>query len=260
MDALGWLKLQLEWGADEALDDGPADRRTVNATATPGVLPAPATPFALAKPPLAPVRTGTAAAAQAQSLAAAAQTLDQLRDALAGFDGCALRATATNLVFGEGDPSTGLVLLADVPGPAEDRAGVPFAGAAALFLDKMLASIGLERSAFYAASLLPWRPPGDRKPTEGEIQLCLPFLLRHLELLAPRRVLLFGNLAARTLLPGDGRRARAVWLEMPLSDQRPAVQTLVFPSILHIQSTPAAKREAWANLLRFRRVLGVDHG
>ncbi len=259
MDALGWLRLQLEWGADEALDDGPVDRRGHSASVTAGMPPTLALPPVTALPAIAPVRTGTAATAQAQSLAAAAQTLAQLHDAMAGFDGCALRATATNLVFGDGDPSTGLVLLADVPGPAEDRAGVPFAGASALFLDKMLASIGLERSAFYAASLLPWRPPGDRKPAEAEVQLCLPFLLRHLELLAPRRVLLFGNLAARTLLPGDGRRARTAWLELPLSDNGPVVQTLVFPSVLHIQSTPAAKREAWANLLRLRHALHANH-
>ena len=257
MDALGWLRLQLEWGADEALDDSPVDRRSRTGPVLAMEPPAASLPRA-ASAPLAAARTGSAAVAQAQSLASEAQTLAALRETLANFDDCALRATATNLVFGEGNPSAGLVLLADVPGPAEDRAGVPFAGAAAVFLDKMLASIGLERCACYAASLLPWRPPGDRKPAEAEIQLCLPFLLRHLELVAPRRILLFGNLAARTLLPGDRRRSRTTWQELALPGSGFAVPTLVFPSVTHIQSTPAAKREAWANLLRLRHAIDAD--
>ncbi len=249
MDELGWLRLQLEWGADEALDEQPVDRRHVPAPPPPVTRLAP-----LAAPPVA-VAMGAGALSRAQALAAGAPTIAALRDALAGFDGCALRATATSLVFSDGDPASRLVLLADVPGPAEDRAGVPFAGPAAAFLDRMLAAAGLDRAAFLATSLLPWRPPGDRKPAEMEIQLCLPFALRHLALLAPRRLLLFGSLAARALLPGDGRRARAGWQDLAITGLAAPVPTLVFPSVLHIQATPAAKRDAWANLLRLRRAM-----
>lgn len=250
MDDLGWLRLQMEWGADEALDDRPLDRRNRPA---PVVLPTPATPAPLRPAPGLP--TGSGAIGRAQALAQAAESPAALREALAGFDGCALRATATNLVFSDGDPASRIVLLAEVPGAAEDRAGLPFAGPAATFLDTMLASVGLDRAGFLATSLLPWRPPGDRKPADAEIQLCLPFLYRHLQLLAPRAVLIFGGLAAKTLLPGDGRKARSTWQDLVAPGLAAGVRCLVFPSVLHIQATPACKREAWAHLLRLKRLL-----
>ena len=262
MDALGWLKLQLEWGADEALDEQPVDRR-VAAASGPAPAPGPAlksVPARAAAPPPIAVLTGAGALARAQALAAGAQTPAELRTALAGFDGCGLRATATNLVFSDGDPASRLVLLADVPGAAEDRAGVPFAGPGALFLDRMLASIGLQRAALLATSMLPWRPPGDRKPAEAEIQVCLPFLLRHLELLAPERILIFGGLAARVLLPGEPRRARSGWQALPVPGLAEPIPALAFPSVLHIQTTGVAKREAWGNLLRLERALASRTG
>lgn len=249
MDPLSWLRLQLEWGVDEALANEPVDRRSPRA-ALPDMAER-----ALLRPPAPAALPPIGAVPRAQALAAGARTVTELREALAGFDGCGLRATATNLVFSDGDPAASVMLIADVPGPAEDRAGLPFAGAAAAFLDRMLASAGLDRAAMLATSLLPWRPPGDRKPAETEVQLCLPFLLRHIELAAPARILLFGNLAARTLLPADTRRSRVGWQEIAGVDGAAKVACLAFPSVLHIQATLAAKRDAWANLLRLRRAM-----
>lgn len=247
MNDLAWLTLQLEWGADEALADLPVDRRIVR-------------PVAAAAPAVVTVTAsiGPAGVAQAQALAQAAGDVTALKAALASFDGCALRATATNLVFAGGDPESRLVLIADVPGAAEDRAGIPFAGPAGLFLDRMFLSAGLDRAGWCATSLLPWRPPGDRKPTELEIQLCLPFLHRHLQLLRPTRVVLLGGLAARSLLPG-GRRARSVWHDLVVPGLPSPVPTLALPSPAHIQATPPAKRDAWATLLRLRRGLDMDN-
>jgi uracil-DNA glycosylase family 4 len=253
MDDLGWLRLQLEWGADEALAEQPIDRRHAPVP----VLPPPARLSPAPPPQALPIAGG--ALARAQALAASAHTPAALRDALSGFDGCALRTTATSLVFSEGDPAARLVLIADVPGPAEDRSGHPFAGPAAQFLDRMFASAGLDRSATLAMSLLPWRPPGDRKPADSEIQLCLPFLLRHLQLVAPRRVVVFGAVAARTLFAGEARRLRTGWQSLSVPGLNEAFPTLVCSSVLHIQSTPAAKRDAWANLVRLRRTLDADH-
>jgi DNA polymerase len=260
MDDLAWLRLQVEWGADESLDDQPVDRRRAvtpesRADPTPPS-PAPAAYVLRAPTPAAPTAPG--GVVRAQALADAAGTIAELRDALAGFDDCALRATATHLIFSDGDPASGLVLIADVPGAAEDRAGRPFAGPAGLFLDRMFTSAGLDRAAALSTSLLPWRPPGDRKPTEAEVQLCLPFLLRHLALLKPRRVVLLGGLAARTLLPGSGRRARGVWHDLAVPSLAAPVPSLALPSPAHIQATPAAKRDSWADLLRLRRALETD--
>ncbi len=249
LDDLAWLRLQLEWGADEALDDGPVDRRSVPAAAVAEAAPAAAVPL---------VPVGLAGVGQAQALADAAASVAALQAALAGFEGCALRATATNLVFADGDPDSRMVLVGDVPGAAEDRAGRPFAGPAGLFLDRMFASAGLDRARWRSISLLPWRPPGDRKPTDREIQLCLPFLWRHLALLQPRRVVVMGGLAARSLLPGGGRRPRGVWHDLAIPGLPGTVPTLALPTPAHIQATPMAKRDAWADLLRLRRLLDAE--
>ena len=257
MDDLGWLRLQWEWGADEALDEQPVDRRAALAASPvpPPVAHRPAAVMAARPPEAPPTPAVPGPQARAQALAAAAPTQAALREALAGFDGCVLRATATNLVFSDGDLASRVVLVADVPGAAEDRAGLPFAGEAALFLDKMFDSAGLDRRSFLATSLLPWRPPGDRKPADAEIQMCLPFLQRHLTLAAPRFVLIFGALASKTLLPGDGRRVRASLQALSVEGLASPVPCLVFPAVLHIRTTPACKREAWGHLLQLRRAL-----
>ena len=254
MDDLAWLTLQLEWGADEALEGEPVDRRATSPAASAPIQPR---PVVVARAAPAPV-IGLAGVAHAQALAQAALDLPALRAALEGFEECALRATATNLVFAKGNPAARLVLVADIPGAAEDRAGIPFAGPAGLFLDRMFASAGLDRAETYATSLLPWRPPGDRKPTEMEVQLCLPFLYRHLQLVGPRRLILLGGLAARTFLPVTGRRARGAWHELPIPGLADLVPTLVLPTAAHIQATPACKRDVWADLLRLRRILDTE--
>ena len=258
MDELAWLRLQVEWGADEALADQPLDRRSA-----PAPRPAPATRPAMelsagataGHVPSAPPACIGNAVAQAQALAAAASSPEALEAALAGFTGCSLRTTATRLVFRDGAGTTGLVLIADVPGADEDRAGLPFAGSAATLLDSMLASAGLDRATSLCTSLLPWRPPGGRPPTEQEVQTCLPFLHRHLALVQPRYGLLIGGLAARTLLPAVGRRPRAGWQSMAIPGLSDPMPTLALPSLAHIGATPAAKRDAWADLLRLRHAM-----
>ena len=246
MDVLAVLSLQIEWGADEALADRPLDRRVIRPVAPPPAPRAIAPPTAAGSPPLA----------RAQALASAAMDLAALRQALAAFDGCGLRNTATNLIFGQGDPAAPVTLVADVPGAAEDRAGTPFAGPGGVFLDRMLASIGLDRGGVYACSMLPWRPPGDRKPAEAEIQLCLPFFWRHLALVRPQHVVLMGALAGRTLLPGAGsRRLQGRWHSLAIPGLTDPVPALALGSPAAIQAAPLAKRDAWADLLRLRRAL-----
>jgi DNA polymerase len=258
-DLLAALKLQLDWGVDETLSDTPIDRR-VRAPAQ-AEAPAPAQEQAVAAsipraatPPPA-VMSGTAAD-RARAVAAEARTVAELQAALAAFDGCALRDTAAHTVFAEGDPSTGTLLIGDVAGADEDRGGRVFAGADGAFLDRMLASIGLDRTRVHCAMLVPWRPPGGRVPSEREIATCLPFLCRYIALTKPARILLLGALSARALLGRPDRRRDAVaWREATVDGMAAPVRALAIETPARIMQSANAKRAAWAALRLLRRDL-----
>ena len=196
---------------------------------------------------------GCAAAAQAADLAAAAGSLDALREAMAGFEGSPLRETATNLVFADGVPGSGLMFIGEAPGSDEDRLGRPFVGVSGRLLDRMLASIGLGRERdFYVANILPFRPPGNRTPTDAEIALFLPFVLRHVELASPRLLVLLGGTAAKALLRSrEGiTRLRGRWHEVaPRGGGAAALPALATLHPAYLLRNPVAKREAWADLL-----------
>jgi uracil-DNA glycosylase len=202
----------------------------------------------------------TTPAERALQAAVGAATLEALRAAIAEFDGCALRNTASHLVFAEGDPSAGLLLIGDAPGADDDRSGTPFAGAAGAYLDRMLASIGLERGKLLLTPLIPWRPPGDRPPNAGELALCLPFLHRLIALAAPQRLVLCGALAARTLLvqSGSRRRTRGAWQEVAVPGVSATLPALPTFSPVELMRTPADRRAAWADLRLLRRTLDED--
>jgi uracil-DNA glycosylase family 4 len=256
MDALAALSLQIEWGADEALDDAPLDRTRPAAPAAPAAraaaLPVPPPSY---NQPAAVIHTTPAA--RAKVLAEAAPTLAALRDAVAGFTACPLAATATNLVFADGNPEAGIVLVGETPGPEEDMSGRPLDGKAGALLDRMLASIGLDRGSVLITSLIPWRPPGGRQPTQAEIAMCLPFLLRHLALLRPRVVVTLGGLPAQMLTGSQAtiRKLRGNWQSIQLTgvDHEVKLLPMIHPAMLI--RMPAAKREAWHDLLALQRVL-----
>jgi DNA polymerase len=248
MDAHAALALQIAWGADEALQDAPIDRTSPPVpTAVPAPIPA-APP--MAAPRLTPVL-------RARQAAEAAATTDALRQALAAFTECPLAVTATNLVFADGNPRAGLVLVDETPGPEEDLAGRPLCGPAGLFLDRMLASIGLDRSRLLITSLIPWRPPGGRPPTEGEIAMCLPFLRRHLVLLRPRIVVTLGALPTKLLTGEDApiRKQRGKWHGLQLDGDAGEVKLLPMLHPAALLRTPAAKKEAWADLIALQTAL-----
>jgi len=269
---LAALRLQLEWGADEALEEVPANRiaaaapdpdsaqRRSSAGAADSVAP-PRLPTPLAAAATAPPRAAPPAAARAAEAAAAASTLEELRAAIAGFTGSPLRETATNLVFADGVPESGLMFIGEAPGAEEDRLGRPFVGQSGRLLDRMLASIGLDRTRnFYITNILPWRPPGNRTPTDGEITLFLPFVLRHIALVRPRHLVLLGGVAAKALLRSrEGiTRLRGRWHEVPVEELGRPVPALATLHPAYLLRNPAAKREAWADLLLLRRRLDAE--
>jgi len=253
MDVLDALRLQLEWGADEALLDAPQNRfaavKPVPEAAPPSPAPRPSRTISAALP---------AGPADAERLAEGCATLAALRAALAGFSGCGLRDTATNLVFGDGPEDARLMVIGDAPGADEDRSGRPFCGPAGMLLDKMLASAGFARADFRVATLVPWRPPGDRDPTDSEIALCLPFLRRQVALVRPACVLLLGGTAAKALLPGylgkaGIRKLRGQWQSLVIPGLDRSIDCLPTYHPAYLQRMPSAKREAWHDLIALRQ-------
>lgn len=275
LDALSLLRLQVEWGADEALEPAPLDRlhRPAAEPARPSASPAasaatspPAAAVATLPPPAAaaPRQAARGQAAEARALAMGCADIASLRAAIAGFDGCSLRDTATHLVFAEGDANSGLVIVGEVPDAEEDRAGHPFAGQPGVLLDRMLESVGLDRTRLLLVPLIPWRPPGNRPPTELELATCLPFLERLLELARPARLLLMGSRPVK-LLAGGNIRAKAGWqaVRLPGAKAGAEADATTLPALAmrhpsYLLSHPAAKRDAWASLLLLRRTLDED--
>jgi DNA polymerase len=260
MELLEILRLQLEWGADEALLDAPQNRF---AAPKPKSAPPAASPPApaLANPlPRTTIPGLPAGPAEAETFANACNTLDELRAALAAFTGCALRDTATQLVFADGAAHTNLMLIGEAPGGDEDRIGRPFVGAAGQLLDKMLASINLDRTQLRIVNVVPWRPPGNRAPTESEIAVCLPFLHRHIALIRPAGLVLLGAVAAKALLPpplrNSGiRRLRGQWQTLEIPGLAHSIACLPTYHPAYLLRTPAAKRESWHDLIALRQWL-----
>ncbi|MEL7132035.1 MAG: uracil-DNA glycosylase [Pseudomonadota bacterium] len=238
--ALAALAWQIELGADECIADAPLDRYNVPATvpkAEKPTMPTGTVPRA-GQAEIDPVRI-------AQEAAHAAQDLDGLRAALAGYDHCELKRGARNLVFSDGAAGARVMIVGEAPGRDEDMQGKPFVGRAGQLLDKMLAAINLSRAAsVYITNVLPWRPPQNRDPKPEEIAMMQPFLYRHIELANPDVLVVVGNHACQALLGKRGiTRLRGDWTE---ARGRPALP-MFHPA--YLLRNPAAKREAWADLL-----------
>ena len=242
------LEWQLELGADEAIQDTPVNRYALDA--------------APARPPAAPAVTPAAAPAEmdavavAAAAARAAASLDDLAAALQGFELCDLKKGAKNLVFSDGSPGARVMVIGEGPGRQEDDGGRPFIGQAGQLLDRMLAAIGLDRRAsdpargVYITNVVPWRPPANRAPDPDEIAVMLPFLERHIALANPDVIILMGNTPCQALLGEAGiTRLRGTWAEVLA---RPALP-MFHPAYLLRQ--PAAKRDAWADLLALKHKL-----
>jgi DNA polymerase len=260
-DTLSTLNWLVEAGADEAVAEQPINRLTAKATVAP--LQAPLQPSAAPRPaparaPAAAARTTAAeidgdAIATAQAAAAAARTLPELRAALEAFEGCALKRTATNTVFADGVAEGRVMLIGEAPGRDEDRVGKPFVGRAGQLLDKMLASIGLDRRTnAYITNVINWRPPDNRDPTPEEAAACLPFLRRHIELAEPQVIILLGAVAARHVVGiTDGiMKLRGRWLEYRVGDRMVPLMPTLHPAYLLRQ--PAHKKLAWRDLQAVR--------
>jgi uracil-DNA glycosylase len=249
-----WLDWYRDMGADEAIGDHPRDRFAPLAPASPAVPPLP--PRRAMEPPPALALAPAAAEQSAREIAAACASLPELEAALAAFDGCALKETAISLCFADGSAAAEVMLIGEAPGGEEDRRGKPFVGPSGQLLDRMLATIGLDRSSVWITNLIFWRPPGNRAPTSAEIATCLPFLERQIELLRPKVIVFLGGAAARALLGlQEGvTRLRGRKLAYPLPDGG-SIPVLITFHPAYLLRQPAQKRLAWRDLLQLQRLL-----
>jgi DNA polymerase len=242
--ALAALAWQVEAGVDEVIGNDPVNRYDLAAETRK------AAPMPVAVDPVAAIDAAVDPVAAARAAALAAGTPAELRAAIAAYPHCDLKKGARNTVFADGNPAARVLVLGEAPGAEEDREGRPFVGRAGQLLDRMFAAIGLSRtspdaqSALYITNVMPWRPPGNRDPEPAEIAMMLPFVERHIALADPEVVVVMGNTPLFALTGARGiLRARGNWVQALGKPLLP----MTHPA--YLLRTPAAKREAWADLL-----------
>lgn len=258
------LAFYLEAGVDCALGDEPINRlEEVDA------VPAPAAPRPVAAlnplrppPPAMPAVPRSeitvapdAAIASAREAARTAPTLEALRELLQTFDGCALKHTATKLVFADGNPHARVMFVGEAPGRDEDIEGLPFVGRSGKLLDRMITAIGLDRSKAYIANVIPWRPPGNRTPTPQETQICLPFIQRQIELVNPDVLVTLGNPSTQALLgTREGiMRTRGKWLDYDTGTRTIRAIATFHPA--YLLRSPSYKKMTWLDLRAIAKAL-----
>ena len=266
------LAFYAEAGVDAALTDAPVDRFADRDRAMEAVADAPAA-VAAAGPPAVAVRAPVAGAGDrpAEALAAppppeaavmaareaarSAATLEELRAILAGFEGCALKITAKQLVFADGNPAARVMFVGEAPGREEDLEGLPFVGRSGQLLDRMMAAIKLDRRAAYVANIIPWRPPGNRTPTPQEAAICLPFIRRQIELADPDILVCLGGPAGLALLPvKEGiLKFRGRWFDFDTGRRTIRATATLHPA--YLLRTPLQKRLAWRDMLAIKKAL-----
>jgi uracil-DNA glycosylase family 4 len=199
-----------------------------------------------------PITTPKGSASPLVHPATMCQSLEELKQAMTDFELCDLKKTATNLVFSDGNPKASIMVIGEAPGADEDRLGKPFVGLSGQLLDRMFASIGLNRDSLYITNILPWRPPANRTPTSQEVALFRPFVLKHVELINPRLLLFVGGVSAKTMLDTqDGilkLRAKPLFYETPT--QKTPAYALFHPA--YLLRSPSQKAQAWKDLLGVR--------
>ncbi|MFG1243287.1 uracil-DNA glycosylase [Xanthobacter sp. V7C-4] len=288
------LAFYLEAGVDVAVGEAPVDRFAESAaeqarsrTQRPPTVPAPDMPppptaarpqtSARPAPPAAPApRSGTlsASAAGASALvtqppdeavmsareaARNAESLDALRAILDGFEGCALKRTATRLVFADGNPKAKVMFVGEAPGRDEDQQGLPFVGRSGRLLDLMMAAIGLDRTSAYIANVIPWRPPGNRTPTPQETAVCLPFIKRQIELADPDILVCLGGPSAQALLATTEGITRLRGRFMDYESGTRTIRAIATFHPAYLLRTPLGKRLAWRDMLAVEAALANGH-
>ena len=179
-------------------------------------------------------------------------TLEELKHKMSTFQGCQLYKNATNMVFSDGNPKSKIMLIGEAPGHDEDLQAKPFVGRSGKLLDKMLEAIDLNREKVYIANIIPWRPPANRRPTEDEINSCLPFILKHIEIIKPSALMLLGSTATFAILRNkEGiSKIRGKWVDLKINQMTIPTMPTFHPAFLLRQ--PGQKKHVWTDLQSLR--------
>ncbi|MDA9498308.1 uracil-DNA glycosylase [Bradyrhizobium sp. CCBAU 11357] len=254
------LAFYLEAGVDCALAEEPIDRlaEIVTPPPSPRAAPQAEAPRPVAAPAVMRGEAAPApevAIASAREAARTAPTLEALRELMQNFEGCALKHTATRLVFADGNPQARIMFVGEAPGRDEDIEGLPFVGRSGKLLDLMIGAIGLNRTTAYIANVIPWRPPGNRTPTPQETQICLPFIQRQIEVVNPDVLVTLGNPSTQTLLgTREGiMRTRGRWFDYDTGQRLIRALPTFHPA--YLLRSPAYKRLAWQDLRSIAKAL-----
>lgn len=254
----GTLEFYIAAGVDETCGDGvltlsdrdkilPQTKENISGTA--------------ARPATSALALSSAAAVKnADDICRGVGSIDELRQIVENFDGCSLKYNAKHTVIGDGNPAADVMFIGEAPGAEEDMVGKAFVGRSGQLLDKMLAAVGLDRSQCYICNILPWRPPGNRSPSDAEIAVCLPFLKKQIELVKPEYIFLLGAVAANSLLGcSEGiSHLRGRWMEYEATDGR-KIKVLAGYHPAYLLRTPAQKAKAWADFLRLKKKLNENN-
>lgn len=261
-EIIDMLRQHVEAGCTDMLADAPVNHFEAPDTplsappeiSPPAPISTPTSEHAPVRPHVTPPQAPDAAGPDTTELAAKAETLENLRDIINAFDGCALKKTAKNTVFCDGVEGAKIMLIGEAPGQDEDRQGKPFVGASGQFLDIMLAAIGLNRAEnLYISNVVPWRPPGNRTPSADEIALCKPFIARHIALAKPDILILVGNISSKTLLQTETgiTKLRGQWQTYEADGLSIPALPLLHPA--YVLRRPETKADMWADLCQLQK-------
>ena len=181
-----------------------------------------------------------------------AESLELLKKTILNLKNCDLKRMSKNIVFSDGNPKSKIMLIGEAPGANEDQEGLPFVGRAGVLLDKMLASINLDRTKVYISNIINYRPPENRRPTDEEIKRYLPFIKKHIEIINPKILILLGSTAMNALI-GDEKvisKVRGKWMEKQFGSCNTFLIVTFHPAFLMRQ--PAQKKMAWIDLKMIR--------
>ena len=253
------LALYQDFGIDEAILAEPSSRYHAAAqrSAVTSVATSVTAPVVTSQQPLMNIDQ---AELEAKALMACVENIEGLKQAIQGFQGLAITKTATQMVFADGNPKAKIMLIGDAPGADDDASGLPFSGEAGALLDKMIGAIGLDRSQIYLTNMLNWRPPGGRTPTDQELAVALPFIQKHIALVAPELVIFAGGVSAKSLLgvPSSISRLRAKWHDYSQEGLDAPVKATALYHPSYLLQSPAQKRLAWEDLQMIQAELKVQ--